>query len=236
MTIPKTLPLPKPAVPPLEPGDRLAREEFERRYDAMPGLQKAELLDGVVHRPPAVCFHQHSSPHFDLVGWLYLYRASTPGVRGSDNGSLRLDLENMPQPDAALLVEPSHGGQAKVSSDDYIEGAPELVAEVSASSVSIDLNHRLRIYRRNQVREYVVWRVLEEAIDWFVLRRLRYARLPADAEGVYRSRVFPGLWLDAQALVQANLGRVLQVAQAGIASPEHEAFAAKLQRAAARRA
>src|SRR5262249_35970449 len=157
------------------------------------------------------------------------------GVRGSDNGSLRLDMENMPQPAAALLVEPSHGGQAKISEDDYIEGAPELVAEVSASSASIDLNLKQRIYRRNQVREYLVWRVLDEAIDWFVLQRSRYAPLPVDSEGIYRSKIFPGLWLDSQALIQSNLDRVLQIAQAGIACPEHATFVAKLRRAATRR-
>src|SRR5712692_1524440 len=106
-------------IPPLENGDRLTRAEFERRYDAMPHLKKAELLEGVVYVPPPVSFDEHGGPHFDLITWLGLYRIATPGVRGGDNASLRLDLDNEPQPDAFLLVLPTHGGQARLSKDGY---------------------------------------------------------------------------------------------------------------------
>jgi Uma2 family endonuclease len=182
-----------PPIPPLEPGDHLTREEFERRYDAMPHLKKAELIEGVVYLPSPVRWKQHACPHGDLIGWLGTYRAGTPEVQVGDNGTVRLDLKNEPQPDAVMIVEPGHGGQVKISADDYIEGAPELVAEVAASSAAIDLNTKLRVYRRNQVREYLVWRVLDRAIDWFVLRQSQYLPLPLSPDGVYQSEVFPGL-------------------------------------------
>src|SRR5207237_7748303 len=138
----------------------------------------------------------HSGPHFDLVGWLFLYRLATPGVEGGDNGTLRLDKKSVPQPDGFLMISPGFGGQATIDSDGYVTAGPELVAEVSATSASIDLGDKFIGYRRNRVREYVVWRVFDSAIDWFVLRDDQYDRLAPDAAGILRSEVFPGLWLD----------------------------------------
>jgi Uma2 family endonuclease len=160
--------------------------------------------------------------------WLGTYEAATPGVEVSGNGTARLDLDNEFQPDALLLIDPARGGQAQISDDDYVTGAPELVAEVAASSVSIDLNTKLNVYRRNGVREYVVWRVLNRALDWFVLRDDQYFRLDPDAEGVVRSEVFPGLWLDTAALLAGDLAAVLARLRQGLASPEHAAFVARL--------
>ncbi len=228
MNIPTT---PEPPLP-LEPGDHLTRDEFERRYDAMPGLKKAELIEGVVYMPSPVRLVQHGSPHADLVTWLGVYRASTPGVLGGDNTTVRLDVENEPQPDALLLVDPACGGQVRIDPEGYVEGAPELVAEVAASSAAIDLHTKLRIYLRSSVREYLVWRVLDRAIDWFILRQSQYDRLPPNAAVVLRSEVFPGLWLDPVALVRSDLAAVVQVIQQGLASPEHAAFVAKLRKAA----
>src|SRR6266852_3000096 len=179
---------------PLENGDRLTRDEFERRYEAMPHLTKAELIEGVVYVPSPVRYRHHGAPHAHLITWLGQYAAGTPGVEVSDNSTVRLDLDNEPQPDALLLIDPTCGGQTRFSTDDYIEGSPELVAEVASSSVSYDLHAKLHVYRRNGVREYLVWRVLEQAIDWFVLRAGQYERLPVDANGLLRSEVFPGLW------------------------------------------
>src|SRR3989442_5306630 len=118
-------PPPEP-IPPLEPGDRLSRSEFERRYEAMPQLKKAELIEGVVYMPSPVRFRRHSRPHADFITWLGFYRAHTPGVEAADNSTARLDLDNEPQPDAILLIDPAYGGQARISEDDYIESAPEL--------------------------------------------------------------------------------------------------------------
>ena len=163
-----------PLIPPLQEGDRLTRDEFERRYDAMPHLKKAELIEGVVHVPSPVRQRRHSAPHSSLVGWLFLYRARTPGVELGDNPSVRLDLGNMPQPDAVLFVQPESRGQVKIDADDYINGAPDLVAEISASSESYDLHEKLQAYQRNGVREYLVWRVLKRQVDWFVLHEGGY--------------------------------------------------------------
>jgi Uma2 family endonuclease len=216
------------APPPLEPGDHLTIDEFERRYDAMTGLKKAELIEGVVYMASPVRLNHHGRPHAHVSHWLVTFEMHTPGVIVGDNVSIRLDGDNMPQPDAAMIIEPARGGQAVISEDDYIEGAPELVLEIAASTASIDLNTKLRVYRRNKVREYLVWRVLDQAIDWFVLRQGRYDRLPIGPDGIYRSEVFPGLWLDPAALVASDLVEVLAVLQRGIASPEHARFVAHL--------
>src|SRR5579872_1953460 len=217
-----------PTVPPLEPGDHLGRAEFERRYEAMPGLKKAELIEGVVFVPSPVRVDHHGSPHAALIGWMTVYWAATPGVRVADNTTVRLDMDNEPQPDALMFIEPDRGGQARIDADGYIKGGPELVAEVAASSVSIDLNSKLRVYRDNGVREYIVWRVQDGVIDWFVLREGQYAALPAVA-GVYRSETFPGLWLNPDALTRFDLAAVLQGLQQGLASAEHVAFVARLR-------
>lgn len=222
-----------PPPPPLEPGDSLTRDEFERRYEGMPDLKKAELIEGVVHMPSPIRWNQHAAPHADMMCWLASYRAYTQGVRAGDNGSVRLDLENEPQPDGVLIVEPAFGGQVELSDDDYVVGAPELAAEVAASSVSIDLNTKFRVYRRNNVREYLVWRVQDAAVDWFILRQGQYDRLPLDAAGLYKSETFPGLWLDPAALTRGDLAKVLAVLQQGLASPEHAAFVSKLAQARA---
>src|SRR6266545_2568429 len=161
-------------IPPLEPGDRLTRDEFERRYEVMPRGIKAELLEGLVHMPSPTRFRRHGRPHSNLITWLGNYEAGTPGVEAGDNSTTRLDLDNEPQPDAVLLIDPACGGQARISADDYLEGAPEFVAEVAASSVSIDLHTKSQIYQRSGVREYLVWRVWEQAVDWFVLRAGQY--------------------------------------------------------------
>ena len=220
-----------PRVPPLQNGDRLTRPEFERRFDATPGLKKAELLEGIVYMsPPPISHEYHSAPHADLLTWQGVYRAGTQGVLGGDNGSIRLDLDNEPQPDTYLLIAPDRGGQATIDDEGYVAGAPEFVGEVAASSVSYDLHVKMRVYRRNGVREYLVWRTFDGEIDWFVLRDNDYHRVSPDAAGVYRSAVFPGLWLDASALLRGDLAQVLKSLQEGLASPEHTTFAAKLAR------
>lgn len=215
-------------VPELRAGDRLTRAEFERRYAAMLHVKKAELIEGVVYMPSPVSQGEHGGPHFDLIGWLALYRAATKGVEGGDNSTLRLDLENEPQPDAFLRIQPAFGGQSR-DSGKYVAGAPELIAEVAASSASYDLHDKLRAYCRNGACEYLVWRVWDQAIDWFVLREDRYERLPPDADGHYHSQVFSGLWLDPAALVRGDLAQVMIVLQQGLASPDHAAFVSRLE-------
>jgi len=222
-------------IPPLQKGDRLTAEEFERRYDAMPDLKKAELINGVVYIAPPVTLDDRGGPHFDFVGWLALYRMTTPGIRGGDNTTLRLPLNNRPQPDVCLLIEPSHGGQVQIV-DRYIVGGPELVAEVATTSANYDLTEKLPLYLQNNVREYVVWRVFDQVIDWFVLRQGQYEQLALSPEGYFKSEILPGLWLDPAAMIRLDMARVAQVAQQGIASPEHAAFVAHLQRVASQNA
>ena len=180
---------------------------------------------------PPVSLQGHATPHFHLITWLGLYRIGTPGLEGGDTGSIRLDMDNMPQPDAFLLVLPSFGGQARISADDYVEGGPELVAEVASSSVSYDLYSKLNAYRRNAVREYIVWRTRDRAVDWFVLRGGTYEPLLPGQDGIVRSEVFPGLWLDPRALILGDMPTVAIKAHEGLASPEHATFLDRLKAA-----
>ena len=214
---------------PLEPGDRLTRDEFERRYGAMPHLRKAELIEGIVYMPSPVRLRRHGWPQSRLVAWLVVYEAGTPGVLAADNATIRLDMDNEPQPDGLLLIDPASGGQARISADDYVELAPELVGEVASSSASFDLHTKLHVYRRNGVREYVVWRVLDQRLDWFVQEGGEFQPLAADATGILRSPTFAGLWLDAAALVRGDMQQVLAVVQQGLASAEHATFVKRLQ-------
>jgi Uma2 family endonuclease len=212
--------LSRAAHPILENGDHLTRQEFERRYQAMPELKKAELIEGVVYVPSPVRDRDHGRPHSDLLTWLGTYRAHSPGVLASDNATLRLDDDNEPQPDALLRIEETRGGQSRIDDEGYIAGAPELVAEVAASSASYDVHSKLRTYLRHGVREYVIWRVLDEALDWFALERGEYVCIDAGHDGVHRSRVFAGLWLDVAALLRGDLARVLAVLGEGLSARE----------------
>ena len=223
-------------IPRLETGDQLTADEFLRRYDAMPGLKKAELIDGVVYVPSPTRWDPHAVPHQAIATWLGNFWVRTPGTQAGQSGTLRLDLDNVPQPDGALIILPSHGGQAEIDADHYIAGAPELVAEVSASTKSIDLNAKFRLYLRSRVREYIVWRVEDDEIDWFIARKGQFERLEPDANGIFRSEVFPGLWLDSKAMIALDMPRVLQVLDQGTASAEHSDFVARLAKTAAERA
>ncbi len=212
-------------IPPLENGDRLSRFEFERRYQAMPSVKRAELIEGVVCMAAALRIRSHGQPHGQLMTWLGTYQAFTPGIVMGDNATVRLDWTNEPQPDAVLLVP---GRQATIDADDYIEGAPELVAEVAASSTAIDLHDKKQAYRRNGVQEYIVWRTLERQLDWFVLRADDYVAQLPDAQGILRGNVFPGLWLVVPALLAGEMTAVLAGLQLGLNSPEHQAFVQSL--------
>jgi len=215
-------------IPPLENGDKLTRDEFERRYDAMPNLKKAELIEGIVYMPAALRFRSHGQPHSWMITWLVTYETLTPGVAVGDAPTVRLDSDNEPQPDAVLLVTPEAGGQSRLSDDDYIEGAPELIVEIAASSAAIDLHAKKQAYRRNGVKEYIVWQVLDKKIDWFYLEKGEYLDLPVEPDEILRSRMFPGLWLAVADLLAGDMQEVLAVLQAGLQSPDHAGFVQKL--------
>ncbi|MGG6237438.1 Uma2 family endonuclease [Nodosilinea sp. AN01ver1] len=216
--------------PPLQSGDRLSRAEFERRYAAATAIRKAELIEGIVYVASPLRHRQHGKPHSRIVTWLGVYQTLTPGVDLSDAPTVRLDLDNEPQPDAVLFLESAVGGQTRISADDYIEGSPELIVEIAASSAAIDRGAKKQVYRRNGVLEYVIWQSYDNQLEWFGLTEGEYQLLSPDSDGILRSRVFPGLWLDVDALLSNRMARVLEVLQLGLASPEHAAFIERLKK------
>lgn len=217
-------------IPPLEGGERLSRQEFERRYEAMPHVNKAELIEGVVHMPSPVHFSAHGQPHAHVIGWLVIYVAATPSVKLGDNATVILDNDNEVQPDALLRLTAEKGGHSTINQKDYVAGAPELVVEIAASSASIDLHEKKHVYRRNGVQEYLVWQIYDGRISWFQLQEGRYQEIKSDEEGILRSQVFPGLWLNVPALLHEDLAAVLATGQQGVASTAHAEFVANLSK------
>ncbi len=216
------------SIPRLENGDRLTRDQFERRYYAMPHVKKAELIEGVVYVPSPLRYKSHGQPHSLIMGWLAVYCAATPGIESADNTTVRLDLDNEPQPDALLRIDAELGGHSRISEDDYLEGAPELIVEIASSSASYDLHDKKKVYRRNGVQEYIVWRVGDRQLDWFRLEQGEYVALTPDKEGMIRSRLFPGLNLPVAALLEGDLATVLAAVQQGIATEAHQTFVSTL--------
>jgi Uma2 family endonuclease len=214
---------------PLENGDHLTRKEFDRRWDAMPWLKKAELIDGVVYLQAAVRHSFHGRPHALIVNLISTYFALTPGVDGGDNASALIDDKNEPQPDAYLMLESDRGGQVIIDEDGYLNGTPELIVEVASSSASYDLFKKSDLYLRSGVKEYVIWKALESA---FVFRRSQDGVfkevIPGD-DGIFHSETFPGLWLDTHCLIQGDLAGTMKTLQSGLASAEHQSFLKDLE-------
>ncbi len=218
-----------PSVPPLENGDRLTARDFLRRYEAMPQIKKAELIEGIVYMGSPVRLTQHGKPDNLIQTWLGCYAARTPGTECASNTTERLDVDNVPQPDALLRLLSECGGRSHVDAEGYLTGPAELVAEVAASSASLDWHDKLRVYRRAGVLEYLVWRSVEKQFDWLLLEDEEYRPNPPDTQGLIHSRVFPGLTLDVAALLEMNTARVLDVLEASLRSPAHAAFVARLK-------
>lgn len=196
----------------LETGDHLTREELHRRYCARPDLKKAELIEGVVYVPSPVRFDRHAEKTGAVSLWLGTYALRAPGARFGNDGTIFLDGGNEPQPDVILWrFEP---GGPYLNDDGYIVGAPQLVVEVAASSVSYDLYEKKEAYRRNGVREYIVWRVLDDAIDWFRLQNGAYVLIQPDTDGVIESTSFRGLRLHVASVLEGNLDAVLAALRA----------------------
>jgi Uma2 family endonuclease len=211
----------------LESGDRYSRCEFERRYSARPDIKKSELIEGVVYVASPVRHSQHGVPHAMIVTWIGHYVAATPGLSFADNATVRLDELNEPQPDAILTLPSYAGGSGKIDSDGYFHGPPELAVEVSASSASYDLHDKKRAFERNRVREYAVLVTEEKRVFWFRLENDIFVDQPAQ-DGVFRSGLFPGLWLDAAALLANDLPRLLATLNQGLTTPEHRVFVEQL--------
>ncbi|MBA4179225.1 MAG: hypothetical protein C0506_01415 [Anaerolinea sp.] len=199
-----------PSIPCLDNGDRLSRAEFHRRYEAMPHLKKAELIEGVVYLGSPVRI-EHSRGDKQLTAWLAAFELTTPDVEACSNASVLFDDDNEFQPD--ICLRRVAGGTSRVE-DGYVTGPPELVVEIAASSVSRDLHMKKEVYRRHGVQEYIVWRVLDEALDWFVLRDGEYVEQKPDARGVIESQVFPGLRLAVTELLAGDFAGVLAEQQA----------------------
>jgi Uma2 family endonuclease len=222
-----TAPPEQEMIRPLENGDSLGAVEFLRRYEAMPDLKKAELIEGTVYMPSPVRA-THANPDSLIQTWLGLYAIRTPGTQASVNATVRLGPKNVPQPDALLRILPECGGQTRLDPKEYFLGPPELIVEIAASSAAIDLHDKLRAYRRAGVREYLVWRPLDRQFDWFVLDRNEYRPNTPARPGVLQSPHFPGLALAVDALLSDDSAQVMDVLQTNLQTPAHSAFVAQL--------
>ena len=214
------------AVPPLEAGDHLDQPTFHARYTAMPQGLKAELIGGVVFMPSPVR-RDHGKYHVKVLSWLDQYADSTPGTEVLDNTTHILGKNSEPQPDACLRILE---GQSRETADGYIQGAPELIAEVASSTVSYDLHSKKADYERFGVREYVVLLLNEKRAIWFVRKDDAFVEAGADANGVFRASSFPGLWLDPGAFFRGEFKRVREVLDQGLSSPEHAEFIASIKK------
>ena len=219
-------------VPPLENGDHLDCNEFLRRYDAMPEVKKAELVEGIVYMASPVYFDDHGQQDSLAQTWLGTYAALTPGTGSATNSTTKLGPDDVPQPDGLLLIMPEFGGQSQVQNK-ILVGAPELGFEVAASSASLDNNAKKRSYEASGMREYLLWRTLSGELDWWKLEDGEFKPLEPGEDGIHRSEVFPGLWLDREAMLSMNSARVLEVLNLGLDSPEHAEFVEKLASAKA---
>lgn len=207
--------------PPLRDGDRLTREEFLRRWEAMPDLKRAELIDGIVHMPSPVSF-VHGEFHALLSGWLLHYASATPGCRIGNNRTWLMTPESVPQPDIDLLIAPQVGGQSQ--EETYGVGAPELVVEVSYTTTARDAGAKLRLYERSGVREYVIVKPKKREVNWLELFEGKYRPIKSGKDGVFHSRVFPGLWLDPEPLWKRDFVGVRAASEKGLATQEHAEF------------
>jgi Uma2 family endonuclease len=212
----------------LHSGDRMSRREFHRLYEKTPDGFKAELIGGTVYVASPLKL-RHGTNHPDLSGLFFVYQCATPGVELADNATVLLGDQSEPQPDLFLRILPEYGGQSRTSADDYVDGPPELVAEVAHSSRSIDLNAKREDYALNGVLEYLVVNLADHRLHWLDLRTGR--ELSPDTDGVVRVRCFPGLWIHAEALLTKDFGRLMATLQQGLAAPEHAEFVGRLANA-----
>ena len=217
-------------VPPLVAGDKLTSREFLLRWQAHPEIKLAELIGGLVFMPSPVTV-DHGQADGRVGTWLGVYQAATAGTAFGHNTTSFL-LDDAPQPDLYLRTLAECGGASRVEAN-YLHGVPELLSEVSYSSAAYDLHLKLNLYEAARIPEYLVVLLYEQEIRWHFLIGDRYELMPPDADGLHRSRIFPGLWLDGTALLSGNLAQVLARLRDGLESPEHKQFVAEL---AARRA
>ncbi|HXE52795.1 MAG TPA: Uma2 family endonuclease [Tepidisphaeraceae bacterium] len=212
----------------LHSGDRMSREEFHEIYRRTPESFRAELIEGIVYVASPVGL-EHGRSDGLLITVLNVYAFQTPGVEPATNTTVILGDDSEPQPDVFLRILPECGGQTRTTSETYVVGAPELVAEVAYSSRAIDLGAKQRDYARYGVHEYLVLSLADQELRWFDLRQNR--ELQIDPDGILRSQTFPGLWIDRDRLLARDGPGLMQTLQRGLATPEHAAFVAKLAEA-----
>ncbi len=216
----------QPGVPPLRNGDHLTAPEFEKRYALLPDT-RAELIEGIVVMGSPVS-ERHASAQSTMTFLLKRYSLATPGLSCAANASVRLDNKNEYQPDVLLRFESGRLARSKVAADGFLAGAPEFVAEIAMSSAAYDLHEKKLVYQRHLVPEYFVWEIMEEQIHWFVLENREYIEAEPDGQGVLRSRVFPGLWLEVPALLAGDANKAASILEMGLESAEHKKFLKKL--------
>jgi Uma2 family endonuclease len=216
----------------LENGETMDQKTFHERYQKTPAGFKAELIGGIVYVMASPVGSFHAQNDSDTIGWLVYYRSATPGTAVQNNATTILGDKSEPQPDSAMLIRPEYGGQTRGggSGGKYTIGAPELVVEVAHSSRSIDLRAKFADYERARVREYIGLDLRKKAVLWSRLVDGHFVPIPVDADGLMRSNVFPGLWLDPVALASGDIANVFAALNLGLASPEHAAFVAELAR------
>jgi Uma2 family endonuclease len=218
-------PTPQTDLPELHTGDRMTREEFHRIYEQMPEGFRAELIGGIVYVASPLQL-RHGTNHLPLGTLFFTYEGNTPGVESGDNTTILLGEEGEPQPDLFLRILPEYGGQSRTTADDYVAGAPELIAEIAHTNRAIDLHAKRDDYTRYGVCEYLVVCLRENRLRWFDLRANQ--ELQPDADGVFRIRTFPGLWIHGEALLAKDYHRLMAALQQGLAMPEHAAFVSRL--------
>jgi Uma2 family endonuclease len=211
--------------PGLVTGERLTVEEFLRRWEELPDLKDAELIDGVVYVPSPLSF-EHGSLDFLIHVWLGYYAQATPGCKGGAN-STWLMSGSAPQPDAYLRILPSHVGQSR-NERQFGAGAPELAVEICLTSTEVDFGPKLALYQRAGVREYITVEQFGRRMIWRVLENRVYIAQTLPADGIVRSRIFSGLWLDVAAFWEDDGAKMLAALNAGLASEEHREFVGRL--------
>jgi Uma2 family endonuclease len=207
-------------------GQRLDQPTFHALYEAMPPGTRAELIDGVVFMPSPVG-DAHGRDHVPVIVWLGYYAERTPGLEVLACATTILGWKSEPQPDALLRVLSDRGGRSHIERG-YVAGAPELVVEVARATRYVDLGPKLRDYERAGVLEYVVRAIEPDELHWFSQEQGALVQKPPDADGLYRSTAFPGLWLDPVALLSGDTRRLRAVVDLGCGTPEHASFAARL--------
>jgi Uma2 family endonuclease len=212
--------------PQLRNGDQMKQAIFHAQYEQMPEAFRAELLDGTVFVAMPLG-HPHANGHACLTTIFGTYIADTPGTEILLEATTILGEDDEVQPDLLLRVLPEFGGRTRTNYAQYIEGPPELICEVAYSSRSIDLHLKRKRYLSAGVLEYVVLCLDPGEIRWFDF--VNREMIQPDSQGTYRSRIFPGLWLAEEALLNSDYASALEILHHGIATLEHSELVERLR-------